>query len=59
MHFSSPVRMYRKSCCTTLGIGFSGVSKMLNFLTFKFLCDGQALSIGRAILYVERSCFHA
>ena len=44
--FSSPVQMYRKSCCTTPGVRVSGgsISEML-----KFLCDGQGTD--RRVIY--------
>ena len=56
--FCSPVRMYRESYCTTLGIGVGRVirvSKMLRFMV-KFYCDGQG-AVRIAILYPDRSCF--
>ena len=53
--FSSPSGMFRKSCCTTLGIigGIGGsicVNKMLKFYVFLcVLCDGQG-AVRRAVL---------
>ena len=52
--FSSPVRMYRKSYCTSLGVSIS-VWVAWASLTLKFLCDGQD-AVRQAILYVDRSC---
>ena len=47
--------MYRKSYCTTIGVGGGSVDKMLKFYVFKFLCDGQG-AVRQAILYGDRSC---
>ena len=54
--FCLPVQTYRKSYCTTPGVGIGsghsfGVDKML-----KFLYDEQG-TVRRAILYPDRSCY--
>ena len=51
--------MYRKSCCTTPGVGVGirvdvSVRKMLEVIHRSFLCDGQGAD-RRAILYMDRA----
>ena len=50
--FSSPVQVYRKSYCTTPGVGI-GVDKMLKFNVKVFQSDRQG-SVRRAVLYTDR-----
>ena len=49
--------MYRKSYCTTVGIGVGGggVDKMFKFYVKVFSSDVQG-TVWRAILYTDRSC---
>ena len=54
--FSSHEQMYRKSYCTTPGIGVGGeVSKMLQFYIKVLLCVWQG-AVRQAILNADRSC---
>ena len=53
--FSSPVRMYRKSCCTTPGIGIGGyISKMLKFYIKVFYVMGKGAN-RQVIMYEDKS----
>ena len=49
--FSSPTGMFRKSCCTTLGIigGIGGSICVNKMLKFYVLCDGQG-AVRQAVL---------